>query len=84
MKKMFNPTHKDMQMKTVTHHFLFSHWQSFESIIIPVLAMVWGKQEPSYTVGGNIYYSIFLQINFFNTFYILQKKSNTNLNVYIL
>lgn len=70
MKKMFNLTHKDMQMKTTMYHFLLSNWQSFDSIIIPVLAMVWGKQAPPYAIGGNIYYySLFSAI------------SNTNLNI---
>lgn len=62
MRKIFNTTHKDMRMKTVTHHILFSNWQSPESIIIPVLAMVLEKQEPSYTIGENIYhYNIFAE-----------------------
>ena len=58
---MFNSTHKDMQMKTVTHHFSFSNWQCFESMIIPALAMVRGKQR-SDTVGRSIYhYNIFAE-----------------------
>lgn len=47
MKKMFNLTHQDVQIKTVIDHFLLSNWQSLESMITPVLAMVWGKQAPS-------------------------------------
>lgn len=56
---MFNRTHKDMQMKTVTYQFLLSNWQSFDSISTPVLAMVWGKQAPPNMVGRTMYYYIF-------------------------